>query len=154
VLEKSPLPAAPAPSPASPYEADGRTLAAAPEHLLGVPLPRAARVLGKQPNIARAVVERVPFGAVERFYQKYLQTGRVERSRLGLRFGDATPKAPGNPRARVEVYLRATARGTIISIYDESPSNAKAPQGDEAVRQARGDRGPIDYTKRIPGVTE
>jgi hypothetical protein len=154
VLEKSPLPTAPQPAAGSPYEADGRTLALAPEPLLGVAVPRTARVLSKRPNIGRALVERVPFGAVERFYQKYLQTGRVERSRLGLRFADATPKAPGNPRARVEVHLQATARGTSIAIYDESPSNTKAPQGDEAVRQARGDQGPIDFTKRIPGITE
>lgn len=153
-LAKSPLPEAPAPAPLSPYEADGSTLAFGAEPLLGVAIPRAARVLGKQPKIARAVVERVPFAAVERFYQKHLQTGRVERARAGMRFADATPRAPGNPRARVEVYLRATARGTVISIHDETPPNVPTPHGDEAVRQARGDPGPIDYTKRIPGVTE
>lgn len=153
VLEKSPLPPAPTPAALSPYEADGRTLAAGTEPLLGVALPRTARVLGKRPDMARAVIERVPYGAVERFYQKYLQTGRVERGRSGLRFGDATPKAPGDPHARVEVYLQSTARGTIIAIADESPRNVKAPSGDEAVRQARGDLH-VDFTKRIPGVTE
>jgi len=154
VLQKSPLPATPAPSAVSPYEADGRTLAAAAEPVLGVAVPRSGRILSKRPDIARVVVERVPFAAVERFYQKHLHTGRVERAKLGLRFADATPQPPGNPRARVEVYLRATARGTIVAIYDESPTNTKAPSGDEAVRQARGDIGPVDFTKRIPGVTE
>lgn len=153
-LAKSPLPPAPPAPTLSPYDADGTTLSVAERPVLGVAVPRASRTISERPDIARVVIDRVPIAAVERFYQKYLQTGRVERLRAGVRFGDATPKAPGNPRARVEVYVQRSARGTLIAIYDESPTHVKAPQGDEAVRQARGLPGPVDFTKRIRGVTE
>jgi hypothetical protein len=154
-LAKSPMPAMPRPNAVSPYEADGRTLAPSSDLVLGVVVPRTAKVVSKQPEIARVTIERVPYASVERFYQRYLLTGRVERSRLGMRFMDATPKAPGNERARVDVHLQSSPRGTIIAIFDESPRGVKAPQGEAAVREARGGLpGPVDFTKRIPGVTE
>ena len=152
-LAKSPLPKAPPPAVVSPYEADGRTLLAAEHAVLGVPVPRVSRVLSKQAKIARVLVERVPYEAVERFYQKYLQTGRVERSQRGVHFGAATPKPPGNAEARVELYLQTSARGTVVAIYDESPTHTSAPRGEAAVRQAAG-FGRVDFTKRVKGVTE
>jgi len=153
VLSKSPLPKAPPPAVISPYEADGRTLAVAEHPILGVPVPKTSRVLSKRDKMARVLVERVPYDAVERFYQRYLHTGQAERSKLGVHFGQATPKPPGNPQARVEVHLQTTARGTVVAIFDESPTHRPAPHGEAAVREAAGLR-PVDFSKRIKGVTE
>ena len=153
VLAKSPLPQAPPAALVSPYEADGRTLIAAERPVLGVAVPRVSRVLSVRGKMARVLVERAPYEAVERFYQKYLHTGQAEPSKLGVHFGQANPKPPGNPQSRVEVHLQNTARGTIVAIFDESPTHRPAPHGEAAVREAAGLR-PVDYTKRIKGVTE
>jgi len=152
VLEKSPLPEAPPVVPVSPYDSPGN-LAAADRPLLGVALPRIAKVLSNGEHQARAIVQSVPFAAVERFYQRVLVASTVEQLRQGVRFADATPRAPGNPRARAEVYLQRTARGTVIAIFDETPSGRPPPHGEEALRQASG-LGRPDYTKRVKGVTE
>ena len=153
VLKKSPLPEAPPVAPLSPYESPGN-LAAADEPLLGAAVPRVAKVLSTGEHQARAVVENVPFEAVERFYERTLVPGSVERLRHGVRFADATPRDPGNRRARVEVFVQRTARGTVVQIFDETPSGRPPPQGEEALRQAQGIGGRPDWTKRVEGVTE
>lgn len=139
MLEKSPLPAAPPSAPASPYESPGE-LAPAKRPVLGVAVPRIARIVSETDDRAVVSVRGVPYEAVERFFRKRLQTGRIEQAKRGAHIRDARPLAPGNPLRRVNVTLRSARGGTetTVSIFDETPTKRPAPPNEAAVRKALG----------------
>ncbi|MBI2898053.1 MAG: hypothetical protein HYY06_31155 [Deltaproteobacteria bacterium] len=152
-LEKSPLSPTPPSRPPSPYESPGE-LAPAPRPVLGVAVPKVARVLSEDDEVATVSVRGIPYEAVERFFRKRLQTGRIERAKRGTHILGARPLPPGNPRRRVDVVLRSGRAGTetVISIFDKTPTKRPAPQGDQAVREALGP--PIRFDERMPGINE